>query len=115
LYMGVVDEFSARGLKIFGPTKNAAQLESSKGFAKEFMRRFQIPTAKYAVCANSKDVEDALVHFHGKVVVKADGLAAGKGVVIADDKRQAAEVAHQMLSGTLVGSAGATVVLEEFL
>ena len=115
LAMGVVDEFQKCGWKIFGPTKAAAQLESSKAFAKEFMRRHNIPTAHYAVCNNKKDVEDALKHFHGKVVVKADGLAAGKGVVIAADANQARKVALDMLGGGALGEAGARVVLEEFL
>jgi phosphoribosylamine---glycine ligase len=115
LAMGVVDEFQKRGWKIFGPTKAAAQLESSKAFAKEFMRRHAIPTAHYAVCNNKKDVEDALKHFHGKVVVKADGLAAGKGVVIAADASEARKVALEMLGGGALGEAGARVVLEEFL
>jgi phosphoribosylamine---glycine ligase len=115
LTFGVVDEFQQRGLKIFGPTKAAAQLEASKGFAKEFMRRHNIPTAKYAVCASIKEVDDALAHFHGRVVVKADGLAGGKGVVIAEDPKQAAEVAAEMFSGKTLGAAGKTVVIEEFL
>ena len=115
LTLGVVDEFQHRGFKIFGPTKAAAQLEASKGFAKEFMRRHNIPTAKYAVCTSAKDVHDALAHFHGRVVVKADGLAAGKGVVIADDRQQAADVATEMFSGKTLGDAGKTVVIEEFL
>ena len=115
LAMGVVDEFTKRGWKIFGPTKAAAQLESSKAFAKEFMQRHAIPTAHYAVCVNKKDVDDALKHFHGKVVVKADGLAAGKGVVIATDTNEARKDAMDMLGGGTLGEAGARVVLEEFL
>jgi phosphoribosylamine---glycine ligase len=115
LALGVVDELQKRGWKIFGPTKAAAQLESSKAFAKEFMRRHNIPTAHYAVCATEKDVDDALKHFHGRVVVKADGLAAGKGVVIAENKDFARATALDMLSGNTLGNAGATVVLEEFL
>src|SRR4051812_20145984 len=115
LTLGVVDQFQQRGLKIFGPSRAAAQLEASKGFAKEFMRRHNIPTAKYAVCANEKDVHDALVHFHHRVVIKADGLAAGKGVVIAEDPTQAMETARAMLSGSMLGAAGTTVVVEEFI
>jgi phosphoribosylamine--glycine ligase len=122
LSLGVVDEFQRRGMRIFGPTKAAAQLESSKGFAKEFMRRHNIPTAHYAVCLNEKELKDALGHFaaHGKIVVKADGLAAGKGVVIADSREEAERAAKEMMSGASVsgsalGSAGAVVVLEEFL
>src|SRR3954469_17505157 len=117
LALGVVDEFQQRGMRIFGPTKAAAQLEASKGFAKEFMRRHNIPTAHYAVCPNEKELKDALGHFHahGKIVVKADGLAAGKGVVIAEGREEAERAAMEMLSGAAVGSAGAVVVLEEFL
>lgn len=117
LALGVVDEFQQRGMRIFGPTKAAAQLESSKGFAKEFMRRHNIPTAHYAVCLNEKELKDALGHFplHGKIVVKADGLAAGKGVIIAEGREEAERAALNMMSGSSVGAAGATVVLEEFL
>ena len=115
LALGVVDEFNARGLRIFGPTRAAAQLESSKAFAKQFMQRHSIPTPKYAVCSSPAELAGALTHFHGRVVVKADGLAAGKGVVIAQDAAEAAKVAAEMLDGTLLGAAGASVVLEEFL
>ena len=112
---GVVDEFHTRGWRIFGPTRAAARLESSKSFAKEFMQRFHIPTAHYAICQSEEEVKDALAHFHPPIVVKADGLAAGKGVVLAESREQAASVAGQMLAGSLVGAAGASVVLEEFL
>ena len=115
LTLGVVDEFQRRGWPIFGPTRAAAQLESSKSFAKEFMQRHRIPTANYAICKSVDEVKAALVHFHAPVVVKADGLAAGKGVVIAKTKEEAASVASEMLSGKMVGSAGALVVLEECL
>ncbi len=89
LTMGVVDEYTRRGWPVFGPTKAAAQLESSKSFAKEFLRRHRIPTAPYAVCDSVEEVRAALAHFHVPVVVKADGLAAGKGVVIATSKEEA--------------------------
>jgi phosphoribosylamine--glycine ligase len=112
---GVVDEFRSRGWRIFGPTRAAARLESSKSFAKEFMQRFHIPTAHYAICQSAEEVKDSLAHFHPPIVVKADGLAAGKGVVLAESREQAATVAGEMLSGSLVGAAGACVVLEEFL
>jgi phosphoribosylamine--glycine ligase len=115
LSLGVVDEFSRRGFRIFGPTAAAARLESSKSFAKQFMQRHHIPTAKYAVCASSADLRDALVHFHPPIVVKADGLAAGKGVVICKTKEEAASVAGDMLSGKLVEGAGRRLVLEECL
>ena len=115
LTLGVVDEFAQRGWKAFGPTKAAAQLESSKGFAKEFMRRHQIPTAHYAICDSPNQIRDALPHFHTPIVVKADGLAAGKGVVICKTKDEASAVAFEMLSGKMLGTAGARVILEECL
>jgi len=115
LTVGVVDEFQRRGRRVFGPTKAAAQLESSKSFAKEFMQRHRIPTAHYAICTQRDDLKSALAHFHTPIVVKADGLAAGKGVVIAQSKDEALQIAEEMLSGKMLGAAGARVVLEEFL
>ena len=115
LTLGVVDEFTRRGWRAFGPTKAAAQLESSKSFAKEFLQRHHIPTAPFAICDSIEQVRSALGHFHVPVVVKADGLAAGKGVVIAKTKEEAASVAAEMLSGKMLGEAGARVVLEECL
>jgi phosphoribosylamine--glycine ligase len=115
LTLGVVDEFQSRGWPIFGPTRAAAQLESSKGFAKQFMQRHNIPTAKYSVCGDKDQVREALKLFHAPVVIKADGLAAGKGVVIAPSKEEAQRVAEEMLSGKMLGEAGAHVVLEEYL
>jgi phosphoribosylamine---glycine ligase len=115
LTLGVVDEFTRRGWAAFGPNKAAAQLESSKSFAKEFLQRHRIPTAAYAICDSVEEVRAALTHFHVPVVVKADGLAAGKGVVIAASKEEAASVAAEMFSGKMVGAAGARVVLEECL
>ena len=115
LMLGVVDEFTRRGWRTFGPTKTAAQLETSKSFAKEFLQRHRIPTAHYAVCDSSEELPDALAHFHTPIVVKADGLAAGKGVVIAKSKDEASTVASEMLSGRMLGKAGSRVVLEEFL
>jgi phosphoribosylamine---glycine ligase len=115
LTLGVVDEFTRREMRVFGPTKAAAQLEWSKSFAKEFLQRYRIPTAAYAICDSIEEVRDALGHFHAPVVVKADGLAAGKGVVIAADKEEAASAAAEMFSGKMAGEAGARVVLEECL
>jgi phosphoribosylamine---glycine ligase len=115
LTLGVVDEFMLRGWPVFGPTKAAAQLEASKSFAKEFMQRHRIPTAAYAICDSMEEVQDGLAHLHAPVVVKADGLAAGKGVVMAASKEEAASAAAEMLSGKMVGEAGARVVLEECL
>jgi phosphoribosylamine--glycine ligase len=115
LTLGVVDEYTRRGWPVFGPTKAAAQLEASKSFAKEFLQRHRIPTAHYAICDSVEEVRAALTHFHVPVVVKADGLAAGKGVVIAATKEEAARAAAEMLSGKMVGQAGLRVVLEECL
>jgi phosphoribosylamine--glycine ligase len=115
LTLGVVDEFTRQGWKTFGPTKAGAQLESSKSFAKEFMQRHHIPTAHYAICDSVDQVRSALPHFHMPIVVKADGLAAGKGVVICKTKEEASEVAAEMLSGKMLGAAGARLVLEECL
>src|SRR5437588_6181972 len=115
LTLGVVDEFQSHGWPIFGPTRAAAQLESSKSFAKEFMQRHRIPTAHYAICKTVDEVRATLPHFHTPIVVKADGLAAGNGVVVAKTKEEAASVAVEMLSGKMVGAAGTLVVLEECL
>ena len=115
LTLGVVDEFERRGWPVFGPSRAAARLESSKSFAKEFLQRHRIPTAHYAICNSVEEVREALPHFHTPIVVKADGLAAGKGVVIAHSKEEAATVATEMLSGKMLGEAGQKVVLEECL
>ena len=115
LALGVVDEFQRRGMRIFGPTAAAAQLESSKSFAKEFMQRHRIPTARYAICTSPAEARDALKLFQPPLVVKADGLAAGKGVVIARTRDEASSATAEMLSGKMVGEAGSRVVIEEFL
>jgi phosphoribosylamine--glycine ligase len=115
LTLGIVDEFQKRGWPIFGPTRAAARLESSKSFAKEFMQRHHIPTAKYAVCTTKDQVREALKLFHTPIVVKADGLAAGKGVVIVPSKEEAQRTADEMLAGKMLGEAGSRVVLEECL
>jgi len=115
LTLGVVDEFQKRGLPIFGPNAKAARLESSKTFAKEFMQRHHIPTAHYTVCTSAAEIKNALNLFSTPVVVKADGLAAGKGVVVAKTKDEAAQVATEMLSGAMLGEAGRRVIFEECL
>jgi phosphoribosylamine--glycine ligase len=115
LTLGVVDAFKERGWKIFGPTQAAAQLESSKSFAKEFMQRHNIPTAHYAICESMDEIRSALSHFSMPVVLKADGLAAGKGVVICKNKDEVIAVATEMLSGKMVGEAGERIVIEECL
>jgi phosphoribosylamine--glycine ligase len=115
LSVGLVDELTKRGFRVFGPTQAAARLETSKAFAKEFMQRHEIPTAAHAVCATLEEVSEELRRFTVPVVVKADGLAAGKGVVICETHLQAEEAAAQMFSGALLGTAETEVVLEEFL
>ena len=115
LAAGIVDSFRAAGLKIFGPTKAAAQLESSKDFAKAFMVRHNIPTAFYQTFSNVAEAH-AYVEKHGApIVIKADGLAAGKGVVVATSKDEAFAAIDMMLSDNKLGDAGARVVVEEFL
>ncbi len=112
---GIVDLFRSKGLPIFGPTKAAAQLESSKDFAKAFMKRHGIPTAEYQTF-ESPDAAHAYVEQKGApIVVKADGLAAGKGVVVATTAAEAHAAIDAMLSGEMLGQAGARVVIEEFL
>ncbi len=115
LSLGVVDALQDRGMRVFGPSQEAAQLETSKAFAKEFMRRNDIATAAYAVCGTVDQVATALRDFSVPVVVKADGLAAGKGVVICNSHHEAELAAAQMFSGDLLGVEEANVVLEEFL
>jgi phosphoribosylamine--glycine ligase len=115
LSLGVVDELMRRGFRVFGPTQAAAQLETSKSFAKEFMRAHEIPTAAYAVCTTLGEVREELPRFALPVVVKADGLAAGKGVVICQSHLQAEQAAAEMFSGGLLGVAETYVVIEEFL
>jgi phosphoribosylamine--glycine ligase len=115
LALGIVDQFTKRGWRVFGPSKAASQLEASKSFAKEFMQRHRIPTAHFAICDSIDEVLEALPHFHPPVVVKADGLAAGKGVVICKTKEEAASAAAEMFSGRTLGEAGRRVVLEECL
>jgi phosphoribosylamine--glycine ligase len=115
LSVGVVDAFRAAGLKIFGPTKLAAQLEGSKDFAKAFMVRHNIPTAAYATFTNAAQAHDYVNRQGTPIVIKADGLAAGKGVVVAMSSVEAHSAIDAMLSDNKLGSAGARVVIEEFL
>ncbi|MDR3774782.1 MAG: phosphoribosylamine--glycine ligase [Terracidiphilus sp.] len=115
LSLGIVDALQERGLRVFGPTKAAAMLESSKGFAKRFLQRHNIPTANYAVCTTADELEKAVEIFHPPIVVKADGLAAGKGVLICESRRTAMEAAQGLFTGALLGEAERQVVIEEFL
>jgi len=115
LALGIVDALTERGFKAFGPTKAAAMLETSKGFAKRFLQRHNIPTANYAVCATEGELEKAIEVFHPPIVVKADGLAAGKGVIICESRATALEAAQGLFSGQLLGEAEHQLVIEEFL
>lgn len=115
LVAGVVDEFSARGLRVFGPTQAAAQLEGSKAFAKQLMAKYDIPTAAYAEFTSAPEAIEYLRHQPLPIVIKADGLAAGKGVVIAQTLAEAEQAVTEMLEGGRFGEAGHRVVIEEFL
>jgi len=115
LSLGIVDAVRQRGLRVFGPTREAAMLETSKGFAKRFLQRHNIPTANYAVCSSTDELEKAVEIFHPPIVVKADGLAAGKGVIICQSHRTAVEAAGGLFTGALLGAAEHQVVIEEFL
>jgi phosphoribosylamine--glycine ligase len=115
LVIGVVDAFQAAGLKIFGPSQAAAQLEGSKAFTKDFLARHNIPSAEYQ---NFTDVEPALAYVRSKgapIVIKADGLAAGKGVIVAMTLQEAEDAVQDMLAGNAFGDAGHRIVVEEFL
>jgi phosphoribosylamine--glycine ligase len=115
LAAGVVDLFRARGLKIFGPTRAAAQLESSKDFAKRFMQRHRIPSAAYATFGDARKAHAYIDAQGAPIVIKADGLAAGKGVVVATTDKEAHDAVDMMLVHNKLGDAGARVVIEEHL
>ena len=115
LAAGIVDAFHAAGLKIFGPTRQAARLESSKDFAKAFMARHQIPTAAYQTFTDAQAAHRYVDQHGAPIVIKADGLAAGKGVVVATDLKQAHTAVDMMLVDNKMGAAGARVVIEDFL
>lgn len=115
LVMGIVDLFEANGLKIFGPNQEAAQFEGSKCFTKDFLMKNKIPTAAYKVCETVEIAMDALSDFEYPVVIKADGLAAGKGVVIAENRQDAQRALKAIMEDKQFGNAGERVVLEAFL
>jgi phosphoribosylamine--glycine ligase len=115
LVAGIVDLFESHGLMIFGPSKQAAQLEGSKAFSKDFLKKYAIPTAEYATFEDTQKAIDYIKHKGAPIVVKADGLAAGKGVIVAMDEETAIEAVQDMLAGNKFGSAGNRVVIEEFL
>lgn len=115
LVKGIVDEFEKEGLKIFGPNKECARLEGSKTFSKEFMVRHNISTAKYKEYVNIDDAINEIDNFGYPVVIKADGLAAGKGVVIPQNREEAISTLKEMMSDKKFGDAGDKIVVEEFL
>jgi phosphoribosylamine---glycine ligase len=115
LAAGIVDAFTSAGLRIFGPNQRAAQLESSKAFAKDFMRRHGIPTAESETFSDSQAARDYAARSSYPLVVKADGLALGKGVIIAQDRAEADAAIHDIMDARKFGDAGRQVVIEEFL
>ena len=115
LVAGLVDYFNTSGLRCFGPTAAAARLEGSKSFSKDFLQKYQIPTADYRVFSDEADAQEYVATLVPPIVIKADGLAAGKGVVIAQSMPEATRTISDMLSGNVLGGAGATIVIEEFL
>jgi phosphoribosylamine--glycine ligase len=115
LSQGIVNDFHKHGLNIFGPTKEAAQLESSKDFAKAFMKKHQIPTADYQTFTEIKKAHAYILEKGAPIVIKADGLAAGKGVIVAQTEDEAIAAVNSMLADNKFGNAGARVVIEEFL
>lgn len=115
LVLGVVDRFRAAGLRCFGPTKDAAQLEGSKAFSKDFLARHRIPTAAYATFTEAEPAKTFIRSQSMPLVIKADGLAAGKGVIIAQTQAEAFAAVEEMLTKQAFGTAGARIVIEEFL
>lgn len=115
LVAGITDEFEKEGLRIFGPSKQAAQLEGSKIFAKELMRKYAIPTADFAVFDNYEKAIAYLQKIEFPCVVKADGLAAGKGVIVVHSKKEGEDTIHKMMVGKIFGSAAEKIIIEKFL
>lgn len=115
LVQGLTDKFCQHGLLVFGPSQAAAQIEGSKSFAKDLMAKYEIPTAYYKVCTSSADAKDYIRQKGAPIVVKADGLAAGKGVIVAMTEQEACQAVEQIMEDAVFGSAGAKVVIEEYL
>lgn len=115
LSLGIVDLFESHGLKVFGPSQKAAFIEGSKAFSKDLMKKYDVPTAAYGVFTDQAEAEAFIMNTGAPIVVKADGLAAGKGVIIAQTCEEAIEAVSDMLSGNAFGAAGSRVVIEEFL
>ncbi len=115
LSLGIVDLFESHGLKVFGPSQKAAFIEGSKAFSKDLMQKYHVPTAAYGVFTDQAEAEAFIERTGAPIVVKADGLAAGKGVIIAQTCEEAVSAVRDMLSGNSFGTAGSRVVIEEFL
>lgn len=115
LVMGITDVFESQGLKVFGPNKKCARLEGSKAFSKDFMTRHNLPTAKYKEYTNIDKAIDDIDEFGYPVVIKADGLAAGKGVIISENREDAIKTLKEMMNDKKFGTAGEKIVIEEFL
>jgi phosphoribosylamine--glycine ligase len=115
LVLGIVDEFEGRGLRIFGPSKAASQIEGSKVFAKKLMQKYNIPTADFRIFNNSADAINYIDEIGAPLVIKAEGLAAGKGVVVAREKGEAVSAVKSIMEEKVFGNAGSRVVIEEFL
>jgi phosphoribosylamine--glycine ligase len=115
LVNGIVDEFENRGLRIFGPNKACAEFENSKAFTKKFLEKYYIPTAKYAEFITAEDALDNIGIFGYPTVIKADGLAAGKGVIIAQNEEEAKQAIEEIMTQKKFGASGDKVVIEEFL
>jgi len=115
LILGIVDEFEKRKLKIFGPKKEAALIEGSKGFAKEFMKRYHIPTASFKIFEQKEEALDFIRSSEFPLVIKADGLAAGKGAFVVEDLKSAEEAVEKVMVQKIFGEAGSKVVVEDFL
>src|SRR6201996_6413963 len=115
LSLGLADELERRSIPVFGPTQKAALLESSKAFAKRFMQRHNIPTASYAVANSKQEALQAIDLFHLPLVIKADGLASGKGVILCETRQAAIDAVTGMFGGELLGSVQSSIVIEEFL
>lgn len=115
LVAGIADIFRSRGLPIFGPNKAAAEIEGSKAFSKRLMKKYNIPTADFTVCTDLETAKSFIAEHGAPIVVKADGLAAGKGVVVAMTVKEALDAVTEMMADHKFGEAGASVVLEEFM
>ena len=115
LVMGIVDQFSEKGLRIFGPNARAAELEGSKSFSKDIMNKYGLPTAQYRIFTSAKDAEEYIKYKNCPLVVKADGLAAGKGVLLCRTTEEALIAVDTIMKNRFFGEAGDQIIIEEFL